>query len=436
MLRDWGNTIYALLDQNGPFATADTPPGITLFNPLSRQRASELRQKNLITKYRATRNQIFELLNVKSYADIQLLIQDSERRRETDRRAYLLLGNMFGIHGSEKEIISRVNTYSQTADGVIRYLNNKVLSRYSPFIEITNEIDIASSPVDLMLIMFDNRYHKKARFEAKRKLILMSLAGSIDQRERETDIETKFSEFLHFLNKYVWSPDVKIGELKLFYLLSHHEPEQFACTDVRVLSEAEAAAVTPEPGQKLTLIKRRRFRIGNKEIPIYVSVRKKAPEAKVLKLIRKGEENPAIAVDDELGLLGVLDTTAAVKQFQKHLTESAIKAKSFMTLEDITDTLDGDWNHTSRNIGSSTATPMMKFFARMGGMRVEFIVHTNKTYLDYIYKKDVSHDEYEVKRIFDSGVADLLFPREIYHLDMTAARDQLIRWFRQRIENY
>jgi len=436
MLRDWGNSIYALLDQDGPFATADTPPGLSLYNPISRQRASELRQKNLITKYRATRNQIFDLLNVTSYADIQVLIQDRQRRIEADRRAYLLLGNMFGIHGSEKEIISKVNTYSQTADGVIRYLNNKILSRYSPFIEITNEIDIASSPVDLMLIMFDNRYHKKARFEAKRKLILMSLAGSIDQRERETDIENKFAEFLHFLNKYVWSPDIKIGELKLFYLLSHHEPEQFSCTDVRVLSEAEAKAVTPEPGQKLTLIKRRRFRNGNKEIPVYVSVRKKAPEAKVLKLIRKGEENPAIAVDDELGLLGVLDTAAEVKQFQKHLTESAIKAKSFMTLEDITDTLDGIADHASKNIGSSAATPMMKFFARMGGMRVEFIVHTNKTYLDYIYKKDVSHDEYEVKRIFDSGVADLLFPKEIYHLDMAAARDQLIRWFRQRIETY
>ena len=76
---------------------------------------TELRLKNLITKYRATRNQIFELLNVNSYAEIQGLIQDRERRMETDRRAYLLLGNMFGIHGSEKEIISRVNTYSQTA---------------------------------------------------------------------------------------------------------------------------------------------------------------------------------------------------------------------------------------------------------------------------------------------------------------------------------
>ncbi len=435
MLRNWGNTIYALLNQDGPFAAAEAPQGIKLFNPLSRKRAAELRRKNLVTKYRATRNQIFELLNVNTYEEIQLLIRDKEGRREADRRAYLLLGNMFGIHGSEREIISRVNSYSQTADSVIRYLNNRVLTRYSPFIEITNEIDIISSPVDLLLIMFDDRYHKKARFEAKRKLILMSLAGSIDQRERETDIETKFAEFLHFLNRYVWSPDIKIGELQLFYLLSRHEPEQFSCMTVKVLNEVEAAKILPAPGQKLTLIKRRRFRSGNKEVPIYVSVRKKAPEAKVLKLIRKGEENPAVAVDDELGLLGVLDTAAEVKLFQKHLTESAIMANSFMTLEDITDTLDGACTHASSNIGSSSSTPMIKFFARMGGMRVEFIVHTNKTYLDYIYKKDVSHDEYEVKRIFDSGVAELLFPSEIYHLDMTAARNELIRWFRQRIEN-
>jgi hypothetical protein len=435
MLRNWGNTIYALLDQNGPFATAAAPPGISLFSTLSRSRAAELRQNNLVTKYRATRNQVFELLDVNSYAEIQLLIKDREKRQAADRRAYLLLGNMFGINGSEREIISRVNSYSQTADSVIRFLNNRILSRYSPFIEITNEIDIASSPVDLLLIMFDDRYHKKARFEAKRKLILMSLAGFIDQRERETDIETKFAEFLHFLNRYVWSPDIKIGELKMFYLLSQHEPKDFSCRDVKVLRQNEAAKIIPARGQKLTLIKRRRFRVNGKEIPIYVSVRKKAPEAKVLKLIRKGEENPAVAVDDELGLLGVLDTAAEVKLFQKHLTESAIMAKSFMTLEDISDTLDGASMHASSNIGSSSSTPMIKFFARMGGMRVEFIVHTNRTYLDYIYKKDVSHDEYEVKRIFDSGVAVLLFPREIYHLDMDTARNELIRWFRQRIEN-
>ncbi|MFC1844920.1 hypothetical protein ACFLZ5_09060 [Thermodesulfobacteriota bacterium] len=431
----WGNTIYSLLEQTGPFATADTPPGFKVFSPESRKRSKCLREKELVTKYRATRNQIFEFLDVRSFAEIQSLLNNREKRKAADMRAYRLLGNMFGIHGSEREIISRVNSYSRTADDVIRYLNNKILANYAPFIEMTNEIDITSSPVELLLIMFDERYHKKARFEAKRKLVLMSLAGSIDQRERETEVEDKFAGFLDFLNEYVWSPEIKIGELDIFYLLSSHDKKDFSCTEVQVLNMKEAANLGIKSGQKLTLIKRRRFKENGREIPIYVSVRKKPPEAKVLKLMRKNEENPAVAVDDELGLLGVLDTVAEVRVFQKHLTESAIKANSFMTLEDISDTLRGG-QHKSSSTGSSASTPMMKFFARMGGMRVEFIVHTNKTYLDYIYKKDVSHDEYEVKRIFDSGVAELLFPREIYHLDMTAARNQLIKWFRQRIENY
>jgi len=435
MSNTWGNTIYSLLEQTGPFATADTPPGFKVFSAESRRRSKCLRENMLVTKYRATRNQIFEFLDVSSFADIQSLLNDPEKRQAADRRAYRLLGNMFGIHGSEREIISKVNSYSRTADDVIRYLNNKVLANYAPFIEMTNEIDITSSPVELLLIIFNARYHKKARFEAKRKLILMSLAGSIDQRERETGVEDKFAEFLDFLNEYVWSPKIRIGELDIFYLLSSHDKKDFSCTKVQVLNMAESTGRKLHPGQKLTMIKRRRFKENGGEIPIYVSVRKKPPEAKVLKLMRKNEENPAIAVDDELGLLGVLDTVAEVRLFQKHLTESAIRANSFMTLEDISNTLRGG-KYKSSSTGSSSSTPMMKFFARMGGMRVEFIIHTNKTYLDYIYKKDVSHDEYEVKRIFDSGVAELLFPKEIYHLDMTAARNQLIKWFRQRIENY
>jgi len=429
----WGNTIYSLLEQTGPFASADTPPGFRVFSTESRQRAKCLKDKELVTKYRATRNQTFEFLDVGSFSEIQGLLNDRERRQQIEKRAYKLLGNMFGINGSEREIITRVDSYSRTADDVIRYLKNKILANYAPFIEITNEIDITNSPVELLLIMFDERYHKKARFEAKRKLILMSLAGSIDQRERETEVEAKFAGFLNFLNAYVWSPEIKIGELDIFYLLSTHNKKDFSCIDVQVLNMAEAADIKPKPGQKLTLIKRRRFKENGREVPIYVSVRKKPPEAKVLKLIRKKEENPAVAVDDELGLLGVLDTVAEVRLFQKHLTESAIRASSFMTLEDISDTLGGG-KHKSSNVGSSPSTPMLKFFARMGGMRVEFIVHTNKSYLDYIYKRDVSHDEYEVKRLFDSGVAELLFPRGIYHLDMAAVKGNLIDWFRQRIE--
>ncbi|MFZ5765176.1 MAG: hypothetical protein ACOY4H_06215 [Thermodesulfobacteriota bacterium] len=433
MTRSHQDNMFLLLNQQGPFATEASILPDRTFSRQARAMATRLGRGELATKYRIIRNQIFEFLDVRSFAEISKLLRDRARREIIEKRAYMLLGNMFGIEGTEREIITRVNNYSRTADGVIRYLRSKVLANYSAHIEMTNEIDATSSPAELLLIVFDDRYHQKARFEAKRKLILMHLAGSIDQRERETGIENKFARFLDFLNDYVWSTKNRIGELEIVYLLSSHEPQNFTCRDLRVISREEAEQVTLAPGQKLTLIKRRRFTADGREIPIYVSIRKKPPEAKVLKLLRKGEENPAVAVDDELGLMGVLATPQDIKIFQKHLTSSAIAANSFMSLEDISDSLTGV-RRAGRNIGSSAATAMFKFFARLGGMRVEFIVHTYESYLNYIYQRDVSHDEYEVKRIFDTGVAELLFPQDIYFLNMKQIRDRQLAWFRRQIE--
>lgn len=168
-------------------------------------------------------------------------------------------------------------------------------------------------------------------------------------------------------------------------------------------------------------------------IPIYVSIRKKPPEAKVLKLLRKNEKNPATAVDDELGLMAVLNNVGDVKRFLRHLTASAIRADSFMTLEDISDTLTGG-KYQGTATGSSYKTPMLKFFARLGGMRVEFIIHTNRSYLNYMYQREVAHDEYEVKRIFDTGVAAFLFPPDIYKLNLEEIRDYQLALFRRIIE--
>ena len=167
--------------------------------------------------------------------------------------------------------------------------------------------------------------------------------------------------------------------------------------------------------------------MGERKIPIYVSIRKKPPEAKVLKLLRKNQKNPAVAVDDELGLMAVLDSVSDIKAFQKHLTRSASSANSLMVLEDISDTLTDRSEYRGRAVGSSEKTPMMKFFARLGGMRVEFIIHTNRTWLNYMYQRDVAHNEYEVKRMFDTGVIELLFPMDIFHLSLLQILDALLQ---------
>jgi hypothetical protein len=422
------------MQQNGPFRVNDLPPFPHPFSKECKQWVSLIHKEPLLkTKYRAVRNQMFDLLGVTNFDEILSLINNQSLQQQTIKRAHLLLGNMFGISVNINEIKRYLDDYARTADDVINSLRMKVLAPYNSHIEMTNEIETTLDPIQLLLIFFNEKYHRKARFEAKRKLTLMVLAGSIDQRERESKVAVTFSNFLAFLNDYVWSPQLKIGDLKISYLYSKHRSDDFSCKNVRVIQEQEAKQLELTTGDKLTLIKRRSFTTKGHEIPIYVSIRKKPAAAKVLKLLRKNEKNPAVAVDDELGLMAVLNSISDVKIFLKHLTQSAVKAGSFMTLEDISDTLTGG-KYTGSAGGSSSKTPMLKFFSRLGGMRVEFIIHTNESYLNYIYQREVSHDEYEVKRIFDTGVAEFLFPPDIYRLDLELIRQKQITRFRKRTE--
>ena len=429
------DSVFTSLQQHGPLAVEDSVYVTRPFCPHTRRWVKNLcRARINATKYRALRSQIFEFLEITSFSQLNELLKQPDKQAHRSQRACLLLGNMFGLNGSPREVEARVSEYARTADAVVNSLRSKILKPYASFVDTTNEIEVANDPVTLLLIMFNDRYHKKARFEARRKLVLMNLAGSIDQRERETDIEEKFSTFLHFLNDFVWSKNLKIGEHDIVYLSSRHSEDTFCCTSVKVLTAAQGQLVQPSQGTKLTLLKRRRFTAGTRDIPIYVSIRKKPPEAKVLKLLRKNEKNPAVAVDDELGLMAVLDSVADIKTFQNHLTRSAAKADSFMVLEDISDTLTSQAAYRVTSTGSSSQTEMLKFFARLGGMRVEFIIHTNRSWLNYMYKRDVAHDEYEVKRIFDSGVMELLFPRDIFQLDHQMIRNDMLRRFRRSIE--
>jgi len=430
------NSVFTSLQQHGPFCVTDNVSTGGRFSQQTRQWIKFIQQDpNNITKYRALRSQVFEFLGIDSFEQIQSLIKDKTLSEERSERALCLLGNMFGINGNINEIKSRVDDYARTADAVIHSIIGKILFPYESYIEATNEIEVTNNPVQLLLIMFNNDYHKKARFEARRKLILMTLAGSIDQRERETEIESKFSAFLKFLNGHVWNSNLKIGELDPVYLHSTHRKEDYSCTAVSVLTPQQTESVELVKGDKLTLLKRRSFAVGEKQTPIYVSIRKKPPEAKVIKLLRKNQKNPAVAVDDELGLMAVLDSVGDVKAFQQHLTRSASKANSLMVLEDISDTLSEQTLYRGSAVGSSDKTAMMKFFARLGGMRVEFIIHTNSTWLNYVYQRDVAHNEYEVKRIFDTGVIELLFPMDIFHLEHLKTRDEMLQFFRKQIES-
>ncbi|QEP44830.1 hypothetical protein D5085_17835 [Ectothiorhodospiraceae bacterium BW-2] len=429
------NSIFTAMKQNGPFAVTNELNFGRIVTLHSRAWVKRFCHEPVtVTKYRSVRAHIFDLLQIDSFAEIHPLLSESSQLAGRTQRAYALLANLYAIEGEHREIANRIYRYAASADEVINHLQQRVFNGYESSIEISNEIETIHNPIELLLLIFDSRYDKKVRFEAKRKLVLMGLAASIDQRERETDIENKFAAFLNFLNRYVWTPRLKIGEVETAWLHSTHSETEFSCESVEVIeSDINHPPQRRGEREKVTLIKRRLFQQGERQIPVYVSVRKKDAAAKIIKLLRKNEKNPAVAVDDELGLMAVLDSIADIKRFMRHLTKAAVRHDSVMVLEDISDTLTGGRYHAT-STGSSSSTPMLKFFARLGGLRVEFIIHTNQTYLNYRYQRGISHDEYEVRRLFDSGVAEFLFPADIYNLHLDKIRKTQLHRFRRSIE--
>lgn len=430
---------FAELKETPPFKTNGIPGEGSKF--AARQWLKYL-DETAITKMVGIRRQIFQLLGVKSFPEIQNIIKDEKLREETSKRAYGLLGKMYEISGEDKDIASRIGNYAGRADYTINYLNDKFELSDPPIkFEMINEVSSTSNPTDLLLMIFDERYSTRARFEAKRKLALMSLAASIDQRERETNNEEKFKKFIKFLDTHVLDKDIKIGETESVFVLSNHDPETFGNTSYTILTkkekeEREKSGIRLEKGrQKLTELSWRKFTKDDRQIPIQYSTRIKSREAKILKLLRKGVENPAVAVEDDLGIMAVFKSAKDIDRFQERLVQGATEYGSYMSFEEVEDTLKHG-NHNSKNIGSNPELKQRNFYIKTDGVRFDAITHTIDTYLDYLYKDGVSHVEYEVKRLFDTGVVGMLFPSSIYNdVNWTEIKPKIIQTIRQRNRN-
>ncbi|MEZ4599595.1 MAG: hypothetical protein R2940_07385 [Syntrophotaleaceae bacterium] len=154
------DNIFRILEQPGPFATGESAARYGPFSADSRRFARQLSAAHLSTRYRMVREQVFKFLQISSFAEIDQLLGDETRRNEVKHRAYGLLANMFGISGDEQACITTIKSYFHTADGVIRYLRNTVLEPYASFLEMNNNLYTVNNPIDLLLLIFDDRYHK------------------------------------------------------------------------------------------------------------------------------------------------------------------------------------------------------------------------------------------------------------------------------------
>lgn len=361
------------------------------------------------------------------------IIEDPILRAETSSGVYQRLARSLGL----EDPASKFKEYSNAANAVVDTVASQLSYQGGATVEMVNEVRDYSNPTDLLLMALNGKWHPKAQFEARRKLLAINLAALIDQRKRLVHIEDQFQNFQAWLNREFWNPKALLAESTGAYIISSHDPNTWACPSTSIIDEEEGARLELEPFQKKTHILQRSFTpIGGKTIPAFASVREKPLHLAILKMLRKGEEDPALTVDDDTGFMVVVKDKKDARAFVNHLMVRGYATDYPMRIEDVSYTIDGE-----KYYGKGASSPrlrMMKFFVRLANeMRVEVIMHTPETYAEHLYAIGMCHEEYEINRLFDSevNIPNLLLPPKYFpNFEPERGRMEKIRQIRYEIE--
>lgn len=379
------------------------------------------------------------------------LTKNYPARREATDQFLVKLGVMYGIQGSIPEVARKVAEYSRDANDFMDKFTESVTYPGAGHLGSVNEVVAETDPLNLLLMTVNREWAPKARFEAKRKLLLMGIAASIDRRQRMTGLTNQFGDFGWWLDENVWSKERLRGESEGAYLISNHDPKTWACHSALTLTLKKEAKIEPDPNQKVTELLRREFIARDGTIhQCFVSSRDKDLFSKMEKMLRKRSENPGTAVDDDLGLMAVFENINDIRKYLDIIINPPPDKKGRIslpvTVEEISDTLDG--RKYNGNPGSSAKIRMLKVFLRIsyqteqmehegkiGQMRPELILHTLDTYAENLYMREVGHPYYEINRRMESGIGAMLLPSQYYEFDERKSAEYTMERARREIED-
>lgn len=393
-----------------------------------------------LMKHDLLRLQTFGMLGIpldftgrKAEEAISQIIHDPVKTAATTSGVYQRLGRSLGL----EDPASKFKEYAVAANAAVDEVATLLSYPGSANIEMVNEVRSEYNPTALLLMALNGEWHPKARFVARRKLLFMNLAASIDQRKRTIHIDDQLQNFQTWLNTEFWNPDTLLGETTGAYIISDHDPKTWKSSKARIIPEEMGINLELSPFQKKTHILQRSF-IPEGSLPInaFASVREKPLSKAITKMIRKGEEDPAITVDDDTGFMIVVKDKKDARTFIKHLMVRGFATDYPIRIEDVSYTLDGE-KYNGKG-ASSPKIRMLKFFVRLANeMRVEVIVYTPETYVEHLYARGICHPEYETNRLFDDrvNVPNLEFPPKYFpHFDAGKGREERIKQIRYDIE--
>ncbi len=346
-----------------------------------------------------------------------------------------------------------VEDYAKSADTFISglRLNDGILNPIAYKIRPSEEAVSRSNPYELLELAFTPGNSPKLGFEALRKLFLGTKIAAVDAVSAELEEGDTYRKFTDLLDKLVWDQEHPKGYTEDVVLLSKHDMETYdvlyelmdgTLVTFDKIPDAERETAKPaiaevpanekdaietavrksDPDQmghhlRLTTLQSRLFKHNGVSHHAFVDKRQKKFHSWVMKMLRKGEDEPTVAVEDRIGMMLVVKDTEEADMLVEQLQMAGRRTGSILLPEGIEDNLKRKGKkkkYSAKNAGSSNETEMMKFYARVHGMRIEVIIHTHESYLNYQYSDRTGHDDFEIKRFFDSGLFQLLFPQSIY----------------------
>lgn len=400
--------------------------------PTNKEGVKRLKSQGLYMDFVALRARVTGIFGVRNFADIHQITQDpnaiARTKFEYDERFSLQYPEFSA--DTQKERMERYKKYSDVADSVIDQLSEDFLGHAKIQTDLTNELRTIHHPVELLAIVFNPAENETVRFETYRKLMLMEYAQDVDVAAQR--FPRNIDEVNYFLIKTLLNDDKK-GPQKTIFIASMHDPNTLACTSyVKFDSRQEANNYRQDHlSTKVTGLPLRELKSGK---GIFISTRKKSDVAQVVKLLRKNSHEATGAIPDVFGILCVVETYQDVRKIVEELIKGAQLSGSEIQIANIEDNIKTG-EYSVKNGGSSKDFRSCKLVANFHGLRVEMIIHTIETHLDSLYRHDVSHDEFEVKRVFETGIIERLFPPKIYDLDPDVLYRQAIMRARSKAEN-
>lgn len=451
-LGNHGNHTYAPLRQ-GPWSPFDvrfaemyhrqaaegaSSLDISWFTSLAHSPHLLLEYKAHRREYKAAMGDIRQLLGVMNPSEISGIFRDGlslEDMAKVDRKLTRLYRREEpGTKIKERRRAKTISDYGIDANKYIDWLRFGILNPIAWKIRPSEEVVARNHPIGLAELVY-RPANRKLTFEALRKMFHMTKMAAIDFRFSEQDETQDYGRVIDSMDaRGFWSGER--GETTPVVFLSVHSPEDYSVMTPEALgvinpdllpiteisaddfSEVAERVKRQNPEQqgyylRLTTLQSRSFVHRGRVVRAFLDPRIKTLESRANKMQRKNEEDPSVAVEDKLGMMVVVKDERDVDAFLDHLIDMGVRSGIFLRIEGLEDSLGGK-TFSARNLGSSQRTEMLKGYIRTLGLRIEDIVVPVRDYLHYKWHDEIGHSELEVRRLFDTGLFEILFPSEIY----------------------